>query len=512
MSELEKLDALDTDAGSSKWMIIAGIVITIILVIILSLIYSKITPKKSAVDGTPPKQKTINFLDEPLPSGGAADVDIQIIGGGAQENPGAEGAEGSEGSEGLFVGPQSERRYRNVISLNKLQPWNRETSQFVGDRNGSVKPRGRGGIPEGYENSYSTANPRNYRSVIANANVKPWNRETSQGWGRYGTEGSTRGTEGFTGGTEGPTRGTEGLSSEELLKLAAGGPTDGDEISKGITINEIVFNNTSFENDPISKTAVRNARKAVIASQLSANVLASRREEEAAAAEAAKANAFGAFVSAKGGLMEMDEPIPYIVINGENVAAPGIGGLGYLANLQSTQVTGGSVDAYAEKKSYQTGTYNTKSYYGYNPYSQDTEATLPFGNTVFGYRGVPVGSGAVVVDVTGEAPSEFEDSGVAGKGNEFNKGDLVGIYEGAGYYSDSSLYADGINVINPIDEIALAGVIAEEAEVEYQEELQKVADEEALASSTECDPMLIYNKIIGLVSDGVDDTTPISAR
>lgn len=482
MSKLENLDALDTGTGSSKWMIIAGIVITVILFIILSLIYNKITPKKSDAGGAPPKQKTINFLDEPLPSGGTPDVNIQIVGGATQVKPEA----GS--SEGLFVGPQSERRYRDVISANKLKPWNRESSQFVGDRDGSTSgiPEGStSGIPEGYENSYSTANPYNYRRVIANANVKPWNRETSQGWGRYETE---------------------GLSTEELLKLAANGPTDGDDISKGITINEIVFNNTSFENDPISKTAVRNARKAAIASQLSANALVSKREEDVAAAEASKAKAFGAFIAAKGGLMEVDEPIPYIVIDGKNVAAPGIGGLGYTANLQSTQVTD------AKKKSYQTGTYNSKSYYGYDPYSKDTEATLPFGNTVFGYRGVPVGSGAVVVDVTGEAPSEFEDSGVAGKGNDFHKGDLVGIYEGAGYYTDASLYADGINVVNPIDSIALAGVIAEEAEVEYQEELQKAADEEALASSAECDPILIYNKLIGLVEDGADDTTPISVR
>ncbi len=510
MSELEKLDALDTGAGSSKWMIIAGIVI--ILVIILSLIYIKISPGKSAPKGVPPTQKTVNFLDEPLPKGsGEPDVKIQSVSGASQGVPGV--PQGFSGTQyGSFLGPQSEAKYRNVIANNKLKPWNRETSQEVGDRLGSIEPRGLGGIPEGlagaregYENSYHTANPRNYRSVIANANVKPWNRETSQGWGYHGSSRGDSRSEGFTPGRE-------GLTSEELLKLAEAGPTDGDDISKGITINEIVFNDTAYENDPVAKTAVRNARKAVVASQISANSLAAKRAEAEAAAEAEKANAFGAFVAAKGGLMEMDEPIPYIVIDGENVAAPGIGGLGYLANIQSTQVTGGSVDAYAKVKSYQTGTYNSKSYYGYNPYSRDTEATLPYGNSLFGYRGAPTGTGAVVVDVTGAAPAEYEDAGVAGQGNTFQKGDLVGIYEGAGYYSDANLYADGISVTNVIDSIALSGIIAEEAEVEYQEELQKAADEEALASSTECDPMLIYNKIIGLVADGADDTTPIAVR
>lgn len=409
---------------------------------------------------------------------------------------------------------------------------------------------------EGYENSWQTVTPQNYLSVARNSNVKWYNTE-SDSMIQADLRGNSFLNQGFT------------ANSDSLYNYRRSGDKGNFRVPKDPHLPPGEYftsespldkdGNTNFQPvDEIGKAAIANAKAAMMAT---VDITKTDKEKLAAAgndpeslliplALIRKAQDLypGGYqrgdIVAAGGLLETKTPIPYVIQDGKEVPIPGITGLDYYANVESTQITGGSVANYAKdrqtwgirgKRAPLTGSYNSKSFYGVNPYNGSADQTLNFGNTKVGYRATDRSSYNTTGDLDGnagngvttradyervaescKAQGYFDQSlkecianpeQMAGQGSKYTKADLLGGFSNATFEDD--IFNDGAPImVSLADQIATSQSIVEEAEIDYKEEVKKNAEIVMMEKSKVCDPMLIYSKFIGFNVEHADNTTP----
>lgn len=414
---------------------------------------------------------------------------------------------------------------------------------------------------EGYENSWQTVTPQNYLNVARNSNVKWYNTE-SDSMIQADLRGNSFLNQGFI--NEGLRSSQDDLYNYQKNKKAGNFKIPRDpHLSPGEYFNsEFLFDkdgNTNFKPiDEIGKAALANARAAMMATvditetdkeklrkadknleSLLMPLEFIRKPQDLYPGDYQKGD-----VVAKGGLLETKTPIPYVIIDGKEVPTPGINGLDYYANIESTQITGGSVANYAKdrktwgisgKRAPLTGSYNSKSWYGNNPYNGTSEQTLSFGNTQIGYIATNRSSYNTTGDLDGnsgngaitnadyervaencKSQGYFADSlrecianpkNMAGQSSRYTKADLIDGFSNAIF--EDYPFNDGVPImVSLADQIATSQSIVEEAEIDYKEEVKKNAEIVMMEKSDVYDPMLIYSKFIGFNVEHADNTTP----
>ena len=534
MDKSETLDLGISDSGTENkktlWITVAIIVVVIIIVLAVSLAigFSDDNNKKSP-NGMP-TQKSVNLLDE----------NISTKGGTVSQQVGLTPLK-SECYENSWQTATGEN-YRQVAKLANVKWYNTESASAI-----PSDVRGMSFIREGYQ-----ADPfeKVTADIIASA------REAEAAAAADEIARARKAAAADAAGT-----GVTSVSSSPVYKsgavVAKGGPVKASTRVDVVRKYEPVSASASAATgtgvvgaptpvDPVGKSAIANAKAE--ADAVAAAVAMDTKQEVSIGSKAVRASMPPGYkrgdVVAKGGLMETSTPIPVVVVDGKEVLVPGITGLDYYDHFASTALTGGSVDRYARdrdvvgsrgKRYPLTGSYNSKSYYGVNPYKKGVDQVISFGNTPVGYSDTSVsvyntdgnidgnsGNGPVTNadyervaeacrsrGLTGNSLQECQtDGGMAGVNTEYTKNDLVTSFRG---YEDSFLLADGIDVKGSIShQIAISTTIGEEAEIEYKEDVKRNAS--TMANSDVCDPLVIYAQTIGLVEDEDDVTTPENYR